>query len=206
MVAWGNVMGATMRLLLTLLLSLSLPAYAALWNLESTFTEEGGITLHLVGFFTVANNKITDYNIQMNNGRDTHPWFPNGCVPGSDFVCNKAEVIDPSHLHFFYSVSPASTTFLDLFLSAPIDSGQDPIQLLPTTDFAANYGLYHATFVSGSITDPLVVPEPSIPGILGIGLLAWMTRRALWASKRSCIDASQGQASDSLSNHLPSTC
>lgn len=182
-----------------LLFFLSLPAYAAVidaparWNLEATFLAEGGITYNLSGFFVIENNVITDYNLR---GISPLPnpscGAPEENIPLSE--CNKADVISPTHLRFFYEYSPSTTTIFNLFLAAPIDSGQQTITMLPTTDWASMYGLNHISPISGSITDPPVshIPEPSIPGIAGIGLFAWMTRRLLWANKRSCTVASQG--------------
>lgn len=183
-----------------LMLFLSFPAYAAVidgaakWNLEATFTAPGDITDKLVGFFTVQNNVITDYNLNWLHGLDRSlPWpYCGGSDPSR---CNKADIISPTHLRFYYAGSPASETILNLFLSAPLDSAANTIQLSPTTDYAFSYAFEHLNFVSGSITDPPIksaIPEPSIPGILGIGLYLWMIRRLLLANKQRNTVASQG--------------
>lgn len=184
-----------------LLLCLSSPAYAALWNLEATFADEFNNIIDTTGAFTVENNRITAYNIRSGG----NPAFPKGgCSESDASLCNSAELIDPMHLRFFFAASPATTLKLDLFLAAPIDSGQDPIALLPSTDFAYNYGMTHPAFIAGSITDPLVIPEPSTLGIAGTIWIALMTAQRRRANRRRCTRPCLAPAPGWWSSRLPS--
>jgi hypothetical protein len=165
-----------MRCVLAVLLGLSLPAYATVYHVDAKFEEAS-----LIGSFTVVNNKITEWSIGgllLPNGQPTLASDRN-CFFAPPEQCNKAEIVTPTHLNFFYEFSPSTTTALDLFLERPLDDGT--IKLLPETDYRRQYGQIHFTFISGSV-NPMAsaVPEPStllILACLGIPLAGLLKAR-----------------------------
>lgn len=145
-----------------LLLLLSFPAHASVWQIHGEFPDLPQRTRPLTGWFA---DDLSDWNIWAAG----LPFFPY-TEPEYGLPTYRAYEVSPTHLLFTKEYSPTSSYALNIFLDKPL--GQPQAIRGELIDYSSSYSF------TGS-----VIPEPSTSQILGILLMSLLSRAL--AARRS---------------------